>query len=70
MATLPLATVRARLSEIVERVVAQQDRVTVTRNGRPVAVLISPVDLESLEETLEVLSDTRAPAEIPRHATS
>ncbi|MGI8595040.1 MAG: type II toxin-antitoxin system Phd/YefM family antitoxin [Solirubrobacteraceae bacterium] len=64
MDTLPLATVKARLSELVERVVGQQDRVTVTRNGRPVAVLVSPDDLDSLEETLAVLSDSQALADI------
>lgn len=55
--TLALATVKARLSELVDRVVRQQERVVVTRNGEPVAVLLSPEDLESLEETLAVLSD-------------
>lgn len=55
--TLPLATVKAKFSEIVDRVERQQDRVIVTRNGQPVAVLVSPDDLESLEETLAVLSD-------------
>ncbi len=54
---LALATVKARLSELVERVSSQQDRVVVTRNGKPAAVLISPDDLEALEETLAVLSD-------------
>lgn len=29
----------------------------VTRNGVPAAVLISPAELESIEATLEVLSD-------------
>lgn len=55
--TLALATVKARFSELVDRVVRQQERVVVTRNGEPVAVLASPADLESLEETLAVLSD-------------
>ncbi len=55
--TLALATVKARFSELVDRVVRQQERVVVTRNGEPVAVLVSPEDLESLEETLAVLSD-------------
>lgn len=55
--TLPLATVKARLSEIVTRVAREQDRVVITRNGRPAAVLISPDDLESLEETLVIMSD-------------
>lgn len=54
--TLPLASVKAHLSELVDRVSAQQDRIVVTRNGRPAAILISPDDLESLEETLAVLS--------------
>ncbi len=34
------------------------ERVTLTRNGRPVAVLVSPDDLESLQDTIEVLADT------------
>jgi antitoxin YefM len=54
---LPLATVKARFSEIIDRISKQQDRVIVTRNGLPAAVLLSPDDLESLEETLAVLSD-------------
>jgi antitoxin YefM len=55
--TLPLATVKAHFSEIVDRVARQQDRVIVTRNGRPAAVLVSTDDLESLEETLAIMSD-------------
>lgn len=57
METLPLSHVKAHLSEIADRVEAQHDRVVVTRKGRPAAVLVSPEDLESLEETLAVLSD-------------
>jgi antitoxin YefM len=45
------------MSSLVERVETTHDRVTITRNGRPAAVLISPDDLESLEETLDILSD-------------
>ena len=55
--TLPLSDVKARLSELVDRVEREDDRVIVTRNGRPAAVLVSPDDLESLEETLAILSD-------------
>lgn len=62
--TLPLATVKARFSEIVDRVARQQDRVIVTRNGRPAAVLVGTEDLESLEETLEVMSDRSLLAQI------
>ena len=57
---LPLAEIKKRLSEIVDGVQARHDRVVLTRNGRPAAVLISPDELESLEETLEILSDPSA----------
>lgn len=57
METLPLSHVKAHLSEIADRVEGQHDRVVVTRKGRPAAVLMSPDDLESLEETLSILSD-------------
>jgi antitoxin YefM len=63
---LPLAEIKARLSEVVDRVETQHQRVTLTRNGRPAAVLISPEDLEALEDTLEILSDPSAVKEIQR----
>lgn len=62
--TLPLSSVKTHLSELVDRVEDQHDRVVVTRNGKPAAVLISPDDLESLEETLAVLSDPVAMEQI------
>ncbi len=61
---LPLAEIKARLSEIVDKVEGKHERVTLTRNGRPAAVLISPEDLEALEDTLELLSDPQAVREI------
>ncbi len=61
---LPLSEVKARLSEIVDEVVTTQERVTVTRNGRPVAVLVSSDDFETIEETLAILSDPAAMREI------
>ena len=64
--TLPLSEVKAKLSEMVDRVEQQHDRITVTRNGRPAAVLMSPDDLASLEDTLDLLSDRSAMAEIAR----
>ena len=59
-----LREVRDHFSEVVDRVEFHHERVTVTRNGRPVAVLISPADLAELEETLDVLSDPDALADI------
>lgn len=62
--TLPLAQVKARFSEMVDRVEQTHDRITVTRNGRPAAVLLSPDELASLEDTLELLSDPEAMAQL------
>lgn len=58
MTTEALRTVRDRFSEFVDRVEREHERVVVTRNGRPAAVLISPDDLASLEETLAILGDS------------
>jgi prevent-host-death family protein len=60
MATDSLRNVKDRFSEFIDRVEREHERVVVTRNGRPAAVMISPEDLESLEETLAVLGDSDA----------
>lgn len=64
--TLPLAEIKAHLSEIVDRVEHEHDRVVLTRNGRAAAVIMSPDDLEALEDSLELLSDPKALKEIGR----
>lgn len=55
--TLPFSEVKAHLSELADRVEGQHDRILVTRNGRPSFVIMSPDDLESLEESLDILRD-------------
>lgn len=64
MTTLPLSEVRARLSELVDEAVRTHERVDITRNGRRAAVLMSADDFDSLEETLEILSDPELMKEI------
>lgn len=59
-----MADAKNRLSELVNAVQGTWERVTITKNGRPVAVLMAVEDLESLVETLEVLSDPDAMAAI------
>lgn len=60
MSTLPLSEVKARFSEIAEEVDRTHERVRITRNGREYVVLISAEDLESLEATIELLTDSDA----------
>ncbi len=56
---LSLADVKNRLSEVIDRLEREHGRVVVTKHGRPAAVMLSVEDLESLEETLEILSNPR-----------
>ncbi len=58
--TTSLAETKAHLSELVARVGEQHERITVTVHGRPAAVILAVDDLESLEETIAVLSDSAA----------
>jgi prevent-host-death family protein len=64
MTTMPLSDAKARLSEVADEVDRTHDRVHITRNGREFVVLISARDLESLEATIELLSDPAAMARI------
>ena len=55
--TIPFTQAKAHLSDLVDRTSREHERFVVTRNGRPAAVLLSPDDHESLEETVDVLQD-------------
>ncbi len=67
METTSLADAKNRLSELVSAVSGTWERVTITKNGKPVAVLMAVEDLESLTETVEILSDPEAMAAIAEH---
>jgi prevent-host-death family protein len=64
MTTLPLSEAKARFSEIAEEVAATHERVQITKNGRSHVVLLAAEDLESIEATLELLSDPDAQSRI------
>jgi antitoxin YefM len=64
MTTMSLADAKARLSAVLDEVRDTHDRVVITRNGRPEAVIMSVSDLEALEETLDLLSTPDALEEI------
>ena len=56
MTIMPMAQARDRLAEVVESVQKTHDRVTLTRHGQPAAVIIAVADLDSILETLDILS--------------
>jgi antitoxin YefM len=53
---MALKDVRDQLSTVVDKVEREHARVVITKHGRPAAIVLSMNDLESLEETVEVLS--------------
>jgi len=64
--TLSLSEVKAKLSELVDEVESRDERIVITRKGRPAAVLISQDDLDSWQETLEITSDRALMTEMRR----
>ncbi|GAA4757340.1 hypothetical protein GCM10023328_46560 [Modestobacter marinus] len=64
MVTQSLASVKASFSEVVSNVAGTHERVTITKNGAPVAVLLAAEDYESLVETLAIQSDPQAMTDI------
>jgi len=57
MKILSLSEAKMKLSALVESVRATDEEITITKNGRPVAVLVSPEEFESWKETIAVMSD-------------
>lgn len=66
MRTVPLSDAKARLSRVVDDIVRRDERITITRNGTPAAVMLSAEEYESLNATLEILSDPEFAADVRR----
>ena len=57
MKVLPLSEVKATLSKIVDVVDRRDEPVTITRNGRPIAIIVSKEEYDGWHETVEILRD-------------
>ena len=66
MKVLPLSEVKMKLSQLVEEVLSLDEEITITRNGKPVAIIVSPDEFDSWKETLAIRADTELMAEIRR----
>ena len=66
MKILPLSEVKMKLSELVEEVSSRDEEVTITKNGKPVAILVSPDEFDSWKETLAIRADEELMSEIRR----
>lgn len=63
---VPVREFRTHLAELLAEVADRREHVTVTRRGRPAAVLVPVDEYEALEETAEILSDEDTLAAIRR----
>ena len=70
MNTMSISEAKMKLSALVESVNATDQEVTITKNGRPVAVLVSPDEFEGWRETLAIRSNTDLMKEIKKGLTS
>jgi prevent-host-death family protein len=50
---IPVTQARAELADLINRVVYSDERVVVTRHGKPLVALVSAADLEKLEAERE-----------------
>ena len=66
MNTLSVSEAKMKLSSLVESVRATDEEVVITKNGRPVAVLVSPDEFESWHETLSIRADADLMKEIKK----
>lgn len=58
--SVALTEVRDNIKAIIDEVVSTATEYTITRHGKPVAVILSYEEYESLVETLNILSDDDA----------
>jgi len=63
---LPLSEAKARLSQLVADVEKNEEELVITRNGRPVAVLMSASEFACWQETREIQRDPGLMREIRR----
>jgi prevent-host-death family protein len=70
MNTLSLSEAKMKLSALTESVRATDEEVVITKNGKPVAVLVSPDEFEGWRETIHVRSDAELMKEIKQGLVS
>ncbi len=64
MKVLPLSEVKTKLSELVDVVDRRDEEVTITRNGKPIAMIVSKDEYDGWRETSEIMRDPEFMKEI------
>ncbi len=66
MNTLSVSEAKMKLSALVDSVKTTDQEVVITKNGKPVAVLVSPDEFESWRETMAIRFDSDFMKEIKK----
>ena len=66
MKVIPLSEVKMKLGQLVEEVSSRDEEITITHNGKPVAIIVSPDAFDSWKETLAIRADAELMEEIRR----
>jgi antitoxin YefM len=64
MRVLSLSKVKTNFSKVLDVVERRDTAVTITRNGKPVAVIVSKGKYDGLQETLDIIADDKFMNEI------
>ena len=64
MKTMPLSEVKTKLNELVGTVERRDEAVTITRNGKPIAIIVSKDEYDGWQETIEIMRDAKFMNEI------
>jgi prevent-host-death family protein len=64
MKTLSLSEAKMKLNKLLEGVHETDEEFVITKNGRPIAVIVSPDEYEGWQETMAIRSDPEFMAEI------
>jgi antitoxin YefM len=64
MENIPITEAKARIAELADRVAREHDHFTITCNGRADVMLISVAEYQFMRETLDLLSDDEAVADL------
>jgi len=64
MKIMSVSEAKMKLSSLIDEVSSTDEEVTITKNGRPAAIMISHEEYESLKETAAIRSDKELMDEI------
>ena len=56
---LPITKVKKEFLDVIKEMIEEESTITVTKNGMPVGIMMTPERYEGLLETIEILADYR-----------